>query len=451
MYLNIDGKRLYITETVIVGQEMFDKFWQTQRERQRKNLEPLSENRDNHLLLLTVNENTNEGIITDFSTGGEKYAPILSADIKVQVHDQIREIADYCIKQGIANNENGAWMFAYYELNNKFNVNISQQNGLGRLLLARLQQADEINELIMTEDCIEMTYHLEYCQNCRQDGVDGAISLLSLLGCNLSDVHLIHDEEEHETATVVELNKNTLTDEGKQDWADVLNGTVTSIYEGPYGTQIGIKGCSATRLGQFAYMLAGHCPSADYDRWVNSGEEQAESPNKQGYHEITQTEFDIALAKHTLWFNDQDGGEQAVFSNCIFKELNLTHRNMLNTVFENCEFIGTDFTDSELCFSTMNCCRFIGCDFSGVTAEECDFKQAVFEESVLNKGVFTHSNFTGSNFRDCEMYGGSLQNCCMEDVINTDFTKRQVNTSGISYDEAEWLSEDEQQGSTMSM
>ena len=43
----------------------------------------------------------------------------------------------------------------------------------------------EINELIMTEDCIELTCHLQYCENCQSDPA----SLLSVLGCNIYDKH----------------------------------------------------------------------------------------------------------------------------------------------------------------------------------------------------------------------------------------------------------------------
>ena len=62
----------------------------------------------------------------------------------------------------------------------------------------------------------------------------------------------------------------------------VLNAKVTSIYEGHYGVQIGLTGCPAERLRDFSFMLAGHCPVEDYDRWVNSGEqEQAQTEPKQ--------------------------------------------------------------------------------------------------------------------------------------------------------------------------
>ena len=69
-----------------------------------------------------------------------------------------------------------------------------RSNKNGRLLEEELRQREEINELIMTEDCIEMTCHLQYCHNCQTDPV----SLLSVLGCNFSDEH--ETEHYHEPA-----------------------------------------------------------------------------------------------------------------------------------------------------------------------------------------------------------------------------------------------------------
>ena len=42
------------------------------------------------------------------------------------------------------------------------------------------QKEKEINELIMTEDNIEMTAHLEHCPECQQGGVNGVLKIFSL-------------------------------------------------------------------------------------------------------------------------------------------------------------------------------------------------------------------------------------------------------------------------------
>ena len=56
------------------------------------------------------------------------------------------------------------------------------------------QKEKEINELIMTEDNIEMTAHLEHCPECQQGGVNGMLKIFSLIGCDIYDEH----EEESE-------------------------------------------------------------------------------------------------------------------------------------------------------------------------------------------------------------------------------------------------------------
>ena len=100
----------------------------------------------------------------------------------------LKRLADYAIGEGVENTEDGHWAVTYDELFYHFCVNVSDTNENGKLLEKELRQREEINELIMTEDCIEMTYHLEYCENCQDDPA----SLLSVLGCNLTEDHFDH-------------------------------------------------------------------------------------------------------------------------------------------------------------------------------------------------------------------------------------------------------------------
>ena len=77
-----------------------------------------------------------------------------------------------------------------------------------------------------------------------------------------------------ELATIEELDDKLLTEEGKMAWADVLNAKVKQLYEGGYGVQIELSGAEPERVSAFSYMLAGHCPSSDYDKWINEDEDQ---------------------------------------------------------------------------------------------------------------------------------------------------------------------------------
>lgn len=103
--------------------------------------------------------------------------------------NKIKRLADYAVRQCCDNSENCYWSVSYDELYHHFGAEVSDTNENGRLLEEELRQREEINELIMTEDCIEMTCHLRYCPQCQGD----PLSLLSVLGCNFYDDH----ETEH--------------------------------------------------------------------------------------------------------------------------------------------------------------------------------------------------------------------------------------------------------------
>ena len=109
--------------------------------------------------------------------------------------DKLKQLARYCVNEGTDYTENGKWDISYDELYYHFGVEVSATNQNGKLLAEELRKQDEINELIMTEDAIEITYHLEYCPQSRQGGLKGAMELVSLMGCNIYDEHENESEE----------------------------------------------------------------------------------------------------------------------------------------------------------------------------------------------------------------------------------------------------------------
>ena len=117
-------------------------------------------------------------------------------EARTLVRNHIRQLADYVVSEGTEHTEDGRWANTYDELYYHFGANITDANGNGKLLREELQRRDEVNELIMTEDCIEINYHLAYCQNCGEGGISGTLDLLSLLGCNLYDVHFTCDDQD---------------------------------------------------------------------------------------------------------------------------------------------------------------------------------------------------------------------------------------------------------------
>lgn len=95
------------------------------------------------------------------------------------------------------------------------------------------------------------------------------MTLFMLMGCNLENVHIVDADVEHDLATIVELNQDTLTEDGRREWSDVLGAKVTRIFDGIYGTQIEVTGCEPERLEAFSKMLAGECTLSESEHWLN--------------------------------------------------------------------------------------------------------------------------------------------------------------------------------------
>lgn len=218
--------------------------------------------------ILILGKNQNDGILVQTQNNDFAYRSSFIPEARLIAEHHIRQLADYCISEGTQYSENGNWSIPYEELYQRFGTKISDKNGNGKLLKKELQQREEINELIMTEDCIEMTYHMEYCQQCQEDGLTGAMSLFSLMGCNLCEVHFECGSDDSDIPVVSELRKDTLTAEGKKDWLDVLNSTVESLRHGYNCFICKLSNCDPHRVRAFSEMLNGQCEAEDYERWV---------------------------------------------------------------------------------------------------------------------------------------------------------------------------------------
>ena len=218
--------------------------------------------------LLVLGEGEEDGILVE--SEGSLYArySALLPNARGYMQKNIQTMAEDLIKQGTAQTANGSWVIGFDEISQHFDTTVTPNNGIGQMLIAELEARDEVSEIIATEDCLEMTYYLENAP-VTDDAGERLTTLFGLMGCNLEDVHILDADEEHDLATIVELNQHTLTEQGKREWADVLGAKVPRIYDGYYGTQIEVTGCDPSRLEAFSKMLAGECTIAESERWLN--------------------------------------------------------------------------------------------------------------------------------------------------------------------------------------
>ena len=173
--------------------------------------------------LLVVNRQGEDGIL--INSEGSAYARY-SAYLPFAGHlldYYVNMIADYCVTEGTQNTSDGAWAISFDEVYEHLNVDIAEDSGLDELVLHELQMRDEVAEAIQTEDGFEITYHLEHCPQCNAGGIEAGVSLLSLLGSTLQDVHFIEKDGSDIVASITELNANMITEQGREEWADVLS------------------------------------------------------------------------------------------------------------------------------------------------------------------------------------------------------------------------------------
>ena len=222
--------------------------------------------------LLVLGEGYDEGVLVD--SQGSAYARYSSLlpNARTFLKKNIQTMAEELIREGTAQISNGKWIISFEEISQHFDCTVTPTNGIGQMLIRELEARDNLANLIIAEDHMEMSFYLDHAP-ASASATEKITTLFALMGCNLEDVHIVHDEEEHDLATIVELNQNTLTVQGKTDWADVLSAKVLRIYDGYYGTQIEVSGCKADRLEEFSKMLAGYCTISEYDRWVNQNAE----------------------------------------------------------------------------------------------------------------------------------------------------------------------------------
>lgn len=157
---------------------------------------------------------------------------------------------------------------------------------------------------------------------------------------------------------------------------------------------------------------------------------------------LTQEEADVIIAKHTLFTYDE-GGEQADFSNCVLKNINLTNVQLNGAVFNNTVFINCNLTDAGLCSSDLTGARFIGCNMSSVVCEESDFSYSHFNNCNMEKVMATHSCFVGAEFNSCCVGKASFRNCCIARAEWNETDLDVADTRDVSESYEEWSSDNE--------
>ena len=395
--------------------------------------------------LLVLNKQTEDGILVN--SEGSAYARY-SAYLPFAGHMldyYVNMIADYCVTEGTMNTSDGAWAISFDELYEHYNaVDISEGNGIDELVLRELQMRDEVAEAIQTEDGFEITYHLEHCPQCNAGGIEAGFSLLSLLGCTLQDVHFIEKDGSDIVATITELNANMITEQGREEWTDVLSTKVGKIFNHQGQIMIELEDFDKLRLQSFAY--ASHGLAENSSAWFKDPDEPKPDFTNNHYEVVDQDEFEIAYAKHILWLNDLPGGKQLDMSGCHLEGINLSNRKLLNSNFSDSLLAGCNMDSAELCFANFSGAFLDHCSMQYVNADEINFRGATLKESDLSYILLYGGNFAHATFYKSELFNCNIGNTCFE---GTRFVDTPTANQNIDLDfkitDADWVASNEGQ------
>ena len=159
--------------------------------------------------------------------------------------------------------------------------------------------------------------------------------------------------------------------------------------------------------------------------------------DESAYKVLSQEDVDIICAKHFL-FDHGSGGEEADFSGCLLRDLDLHSKQLNGAPLRGARFVNCNLEDCGFCFSDMTGAQFFHCRCAGLTAEEAQLSDAQFISSNFHGAYFTHSDCSKLKIRDCDLSGASFQNCCVDGTDFGDAELDEQQKKGCMYDKTEW-------------
>ncbi|AGL02872.1 DUF6329 domain-containing protein [Desulfoscipio gibsoniae] len=115
--------------------------------------------------LLVLGEGSSDGVLIEAE--GYNYARYSSymPGAREFVAARLNNLADQIIKEGTQSTSNGTWSIYFDELQERYHVPVSPNNGVGSMLLKILEARPEMAEIEPMEDGFDMVFYLDYCSN----------------------------------------------------------------------------------------------------------------------------------------------------------------------------------------------------------------------------------------------------------------------------------------------
>lgn len=104
--------------------------------------------------------------------------------------------------------------------------------------------------------------------------------------------------------------------------------------------------------------------------------EYAISEGESNLRVYSPLELKMLLAKHFLWLNGDESGQQLQLYDAYFEKETFEGVDLSSAVINNCKFVDCNFYKGTMCFSEVTGTKFCNCMMMDLTAEEANFHQA---------------------------------------------------------------------------
>lgn len=115
--------------------------------------------------LLVLGEGCSDGVLIEAE--GYNYARYSSfmPGAREFVTARLNQLADQIIKESTQSTSNGTWSIYFNEIQERYHVPVSENNGIGSMLKNILETRPELAEIEPMEDGFDMVFYLDYCPN----------------------------------------------------------------------------------------------------------------------------------------------------------------------------------------------------------------------------------------------------------------------------------------------
>ena len=123
--------------------------------------------------LLVLGEGSSDGVLIEAE--GYNYARYSSfmPGAREFVSARLENLVEQIIKESTENTSSGSWIVYFDELQERYHVPVSSDNGIGSMLFKILETRPEMAEIEAMEDGFDMVFYLNYCPNLDESEMPG--------------------------------------------------------------------------------------------------------------------------------------------------------------------------------------------------------------------------------------------------------------------------------------